>query len=132
MVNSKALSIALVPIRISKDSFSLPDVKEAERIAITNRTDLQASLASIEAAEARMRKAKSSSLPQVSLVGLGDLYGTDPLTDEGSWAVLARARMNLYSGGANKTRLSAARYDKMRLESERENQVSILLCVLIG
>lgn len=103
---------------------ALPDVDEAERIAITNRTDLQASLAGIEAAEARMRKAKSSGLPQLSLVGLGDLYGTDPLTDEGSWAVMARARMNLYSGGANKTRLSAARYDKMRLESDRENQVA--------
>ena len=103
---------------------TLPDVDEAERIAIANRADLKASLASIEAAEARTRKAKSNSLPQLSLVGMGDLYGTDPLTDEGSWAVLARARMNLYSGGANKTRISAARYDRIRLESERANQLA--------
>lgn len=108
----------------TKSLEALPSVDEAERIAIANRADLKASLASIEAAEARMRKAKSSSMPQLSLVGLGDLYGTDPLTDEGSWAVVARARMNLYSGGSNKTRISAARYDRMRLESERENQLA--------
>jgi outer membrane protein TolC len=105
---------------------TLPDVDEAEQIAITNRADLKASLASIRAAKARTRKAKSSSLPQFSVVGMGDLYGSDPLTDEGSWAVLARARMNLYSGGANKTRISAARYDRIRLESERADQLATI------
>ena len=102
----------------------IPDVAEAERIALSNRADLKAAMAAIDAAEARTRKARSGSLPQVSLFGTGDLYGNDPLTDEASWAVLAQARMNLYSGGANKTRVSAARYDRIRLEAERENKLA--------
>lgn len=97
----------------------IPAPELAEEAALKNRQDLLAANEGIEAAEARTRIADSISKPQLGLEARSSLYDDDPAVSEVSWGVLAVARMNLYSGGANKSRLSAAREEKLRLEAEK-------------
>ena len=107
------------PLKPASASTNLPEVSIAESRALTNRHDLKASDESINAAEARKRIASSASKPQLGLEARSSLYADDPLVDELSWGVLAVAKINLYSGGANKSRVSAAREESNKLQAEK-------------
>jgi outer membrane protein TolC len=107
------------PLQSKSQTSELPAISVAESRALTNRNDLKASDQSITAAEARMRIASSASKPQLGLEARGSLYADDPLVDELSWGVLAVAKINLFSGGANKSRVSAAREESNKLQAEK-------------
>lgn len=107
------------PLQSKSQTSELPAISVAESRALTNRNDLKASDQSITAAEARMRIASSASKPQLGFEARGSLYADDPLVDELSWGVLAVAKINLFSGGANKSRVSAAREESNKLQAEK-------------
>ena len=111
--------IDVKPLQSKSQTTELPAISVAESRALTNRNDLKASDQSITAAEARMRIASSASKPQLGLEARGSLYADDPLVDELSWGVLAVAKINLFSGGANKSRVSAAREESNKLQAEK-------------
>lgn len=114
-----AADISVEPLKRTANAVVLPEVSTAEARALTNRNDLKASDQSINAAEARTRIASSASKPQLGLEARSSLYADDPLVDEISWGVLAVAKINLYSGGSNKSRVSAAREESNQLQAEK-------------
>ena len=114
-----AADISVEPLKSTTHAIDLPEVSLAESKALTNRNDLKASDQSINAAEARTRIASSASKPQLGLEARSSLYADDPLVDEVSWGVLAVAKINLFSGGSNKSRVSAAREESSRLQAEK-------------
>lgn len=114
-----AADISVEPLKPTANAVVLPEVSTAEARALTNRNDLKASDQSINAAEARTRIASSASKPQLGLEARSSLYADDPLVDEISWGVLAVAKINLYSGGSNKSRVSAAREESNKLQAEK-------------
>lgn len=114
-----AADISVEPLKSTSHAIDLPEVSLAESKALTNRNDLKASDQSINAAEARTRIASSASKPQLGLEARSSLYADDPLVDEVSWGVLAVAKINLFSGGSNKSRVSAAREESSRLQAEK-------------
>lgn len=111
--------ISVEPLPPASKPIVLPETSLAESIALTNRNDLKASDQSINAAEARTRIASSASKPQLGLEARSSLYADDPLVDELSWGVLAVAKINLFSGGSNKSRVSAAREESNKLQAEK-------------
>ena len=111
--------ISVEPLPPASKAIVLPETSFAESIALTNRNDLKASDQSINAAEARTRIASSASKPQLGLEARSSLYADDPLVDELSWGVLAVAKINLFSGGSNKSRVSAAREESNKLQAEK-------------
>ena len=111
--------IDIVPWKSVSKQAELPDINMAETQALNNRHDLKASDEDISAAEARTRIASSASRVQLGLEASSSLYADDPLVDELSWGVLAVAKINLFSGGANKSRVSAAREETNRLQAEK-------------
>jgi len=113
------VSVAAWPTTTDKPA-ALPGLNEAEGLALENRSDLKATEAGISAAEARTRQAQSLSRPELALPARSCLYAEDPLVDELSWGVMALARINLYNGGANKSRVSAAREERNRLLAEKQ------------
>jgi outer membrane protein len=114
--------ISIVPWQSVSDESALPGISAAESQALNNRHDLNATAESITASEARTRIANSASRLQLGLEANSSLYADNPLVDELSWGVLAVAKINLFSGGANKTRVSASREETYRLQAEKETQ----------
>ena len=114
--------ISIVPWESASETTGLQDITKAESLALKSRHDLDASDKNIAAAEARTRIASSASRVQLGLEASSSLYADDPLVDELSWGVLAVAKINLYSGGANKSRINAAREETLRLQSEKESK----------
>lgn len=111
--------ISISPWPVSYNPYNPPEVSVAESTALNNRSDLRAQLEIINAAEARTRIASSAGKPELGLEARSSLYADDPLVDEISWGVLAVAKVNLYSGGANKSRVSAAREETNKLLAEK-------------
>ena len=101
---------------------STPGLESAITQALNKRQDLVAFDENIQAAEARTRIAGSASKPQLGLEARSSLYDDNPLVSEASWGVFAVAKVNLYSGGANQSRLSAAREQKLKLEADRQDK----------
>ena len=111
--------ISVMPWKDASKQQQLPQISLAETQALNNRHDLKASDENINAARARTRIASSASRVQLGLEASGSLYADDPLVDEFSLGVLAVAKVNLFSGGANKSRVSAAREETNRLQAEK-------------
>jgi len=116
-----AADITVPPMSDQQTPAAPPDAIVVEQEALVTRRDLQAAKAIVEAAEARLRRAEGAYRPELALVASGRLDADDPLTDESSWAVLARARINLYNGGSTRSQVSAARLDRDRLQAETES-----------
>jgi outer membrane protein len=101
---------------------NIPALESAIAEALENRNDLVAFNENINAADARTRIADSAAKPQLGIEAKSSLYDDNPLVSEASWGIFAVARMNLYSGGANRSRISAAKEQKLKLEAERKNK----------
>ena len=114
--------ISIVPWKDDRQQEQLPQISQAEAQALDKRYDLKATNENINAAKARTRIASSASRVQLGLEASGSLYADDPLVDELSLGVLAVAKVNLYSGGANKSRVSAAREETNRLHAEKASK----------
>jgi len=100
----------------------LPAVSTAESTALKNRNDLKIKEEGIHAAEANTRIAGSAAKPQLGLQARSSLYADNPLVDELSWGVMAVAKINLFSAGANKSRVNAAREETHRLQADKRNK----------
>ena len=111
--------ISIVPWKAVSKQPVLAEISVAETRALNNRHDLKAFNENISAAEARTRIASSASRLQLGLEASSSLYADDPLVDELSWGVLAVAKINLFSGGANKSRVSASREETNKLQAEK-------------
>ncbi len=111
--------ISVKPWQSEPKLLKLPKVTVAESTALKNRRDLKVTEESLHAAKASTRIAASLAKPQLALEARSSLYADDPLVNELSWGVLAVAKINLFSAGANKSRASAAREETIRLEAEK-------------
>ncbi len=119
MGRNLSADISIVPWTTASKQAELPEINIAETQALNNRHDLKASDENISAADARTRVASSASRIQLGLEASSSLYADDPLVDELSWGVLAVAKINLFSGGANKSRVNAAREESNQLKAEK-------------
>ena len=111
--------ITIVPWSTASKQPELTEIMSAENQALVNRHDLKATDANLSAADARTRAAQSASRLQLGLEASSSLYADDPLVDELSWGVLAVAKINLFSGGANKSRVSAAQEESNKVKAEK-------------
>lgn len=114
--------ISIEPWKRVISPHKLPAITVAESTALKNRSDLRSAEESIKAARARTDIAQSATKPQLGLELRSRLYADNPMVDELSWGVLAVAKINLFSGGANKSRVSAAREETNRLQAEKRNK----------
>ncbi len=114
--------ISVVPWMSTQAELAIPSGIDAETTALNNRSDLTGSGESIVAAKARTRIAQSAAKPQFGIEARSNLYADDPLVDELSWGILAVAKINLFSGGANKSRINAAQEEALRLQADKRKK----------
>jgi len=114
----------LSPINMRIDPPPLPGLAALLDRAMTQRSDLQALSARLQAAEAAIRSVRAEQGIHVDLIADAALYQDDPLVNESAWRVRGVLRKDLYTGDRIKGKVGAAtaRHDAVRYEIEARKQ----------
>jgi len=91
------------------------------REALSRRQDRRAQQARAAAGSAAVDAARAAYRPQVSLLGSSDWFDDEPGLENRSWRVMGVVSMNLFSGGSDRNRVAAARYDLVEEQARLES-----------
>jgi outer membrane protein TolC len=94
------------------------DVDALVDTALSQRRDLRALAAQIDAAGAGVERARAAFRPQVGLQAASSWYDDHPAVNNHSWEVMGVVRMNLYSGNLRASRVAESRHEVERLRAQ--------------
>ncbi len=118
-------SVSLAPLENEKESeFTFPDAQELSHFALDHRPDVQLSEFRVGHAESNEKIAKSHLYPKLDLIATynGERSDTSFGSDDFGDTVMLNLSFNIFSGGLNKRKVSAAKHEKTAALKDLENK----------